>query len=206
MPTTDSLANLERRAWRSNFDDGLFDLLLGGTLVLNGIASLVPNDRLLYPFYFVFVGVYVTLKWRVVHPRAGAARFAAPRRRRKILSVGVLLAAAFLGTGEMVLLSMNGAAAAWLRVHPIVFAAGFPLMILAVFAALASLLDFPRGHAMGVVIALAFGTQLWFDRSIGFLVGGAVVTLLGIGLFVRFLRTHPTMRADDRGQEGGHVR
>jgi hypothetical protein len=206
MARLDNLANLERQAWRSNFDDGLLDLLLGGMLLLLGIASMVPNDRLLYPFYFGLVAVYVTLKWRVVIPRAGLVRFAAPRRRRKALTMGVLLSATILGTVVMVLLTMDGAAAAWLRTHPIVFEAGFPLMVATVFSALAVLLDVARIHALGVVFALAFGIRMWFDMGIGFLAGGAMVMLVGVALFARFLHTHPVMSAKEHKAEARHVR
>lgn len=196
--SSDRLADLERRAWRSTFDDGLFDLLLGSMLVLNWLASVVPNDRLLYPFFIALVGGYVIVKRYVVLPRAGLARFGAPRRQRKAWSVAVLFASALLGLVMMLLVSSGGAAAAWLRTHPIVFEAGFPLLVVAVFSALASLLDVTRIHAIGVVMALAFGTQLWFDRAIGFLVGGAVVCIPGLVLLLRFLRRHPPLTAEER--------
>lgn len=198
MTAADSLANLERKAWRSNFDDGLFDLLLGSMLLLNWLGTVVPNDRLLYPLFFALVGAYVVVKRLVVLPRTGMARFAAPRRQRKVLSMGLLLAPLLLGLVVMILTSMNGAAATWLRAHPIVFQSAFPIMVAFVFSGLASLLEVPRIHVIGVIMAMAFGVDLWGDSAAGFLVGGTLVCIPGIVLFTRFLRRHPPLTPEER--------
>lgn len=205
MPSASgSLADLERRAWRSTFDDGLFDLLIGAMLFLLGLATMVPNDRVLYPFYFGLVAVFWLLKWRVVIPRAGAARFAPARKRRKSLAAVVLLASTILGSVATALLAVGGAPAEWLRTHPIVFEAGFPLLVVAVFSALALLLDVARIHAIGGVVALAFGVQLWLGRGLGFLIGGAVVSLPGLVLFAGFLRSHPRPSTDHLKHDEQH--
>jgi hypothetical protein len=196
--TPDRLADLERSAWRSTFDDGLFDLLLGGMLLLNWAGSVVANSRWLYPFFFLFVGAYVVAKRLVVLPRTGVARFAAPRRQRKIMSMGLLLAPLLLGVVVMVLTSLNGPAAEWLRAHPVVFQSAFPVMVVLVFSGLASLLEVPRIHAIGVIMALAFGVDMWRDSAIGFLVGGILVCLPGVVLLTRFLRRYPPLTSEER--------
>lgn len=196
--TADRLADLERSAWRSNFDDGLFDLLLGSMLLLNWLGGVVPNNRLLYPFFFALVGAYVVVKRMVVLPRTGVARFAAPRRQRKVLSMALLLAPLLLGLAVMVLTSLSGTSAAWLRAHPIVFHSAFPLMVVLVFSGLASLLEVPRIHAIGVIMALAFGVDLWRDSATGFLVGGVLVCIPGIVLLTRFLRRYPPLTPEER--------
>ena len=198
MPAHSSLADLERSAWRSTFDDGLFDLLLGSMLLLNWLGSIAPNSRLLYPFFFALAGAYVVAKRLVVLPRTGVARFAAPRRQRKVLSMGLLLAPLLLGAAVMALTSLNGAAAAWLRTHPAAFQSAFPLMVVLVFSGLASLLEVPRIHAIGVIMALAFGVDLWLDSATGFLAGGILVCLPGIVLFTRFLRRYPPLTVEER--------
>jgi hypothetical protein len=194
MPASaDSLSSLERRAWRSNFDDGLFEMLLGSMLLLLWAGTVVSNNRLLYPFFLGLPGVFVLIKYFVVVPRAGAARFSRPRRQRKALGAVVLATSAILGTVVTVLFALDGSAAEWLRAHPIVFEAGFPLMVVAVFSALAALNDMPRIHVMGVVMALAFGVHLWLHQGWGFLVGGALLCIPGLALFTRFLREHPVV-------------
>lgn len=194
----DRLADLERSAWRSTFDDGLFDLLLGGMLLLNWVGSVVANSRWLYPFFFVLVGAYVVAKRVVVLPRTGVARFAAPRRQRKVMGMGLLLAPLLLGVVVIVLTSLNGPAAEWLRAHPVVFQSAFPLMVVLVFSGLASLLEVPRIHAIGVIMALAFGVDMWRDSSAGFLVGGILVCLAGVVLLTRFLRRYPPLTLEER--------
>lgn len=196
----DSLAGLERRAWRSTFDDGLIDLLLGAMLLLSGLGSVVPNSRLLYPFYFGLIGVFWILKWRVALPRAGAARFAPARRQRKAVAAAVLLAATIAASGATAVMVAGGAPAEWLRGHPVVFAAGFPALVVAVFSALALLLDVMRLHLIGVAAAAGFGIDLWLGSGIGFLAGGALVSLMGLVLFAGFLRAHPR---PDTGTDGG---
>jgi len=194
----DSLAELERSAWRSTFDDGLFDLLLGSMLLLNWLGNVVPNNRLVYPLFFALVGAYVVAKRRVILPRAGVVRFAAPRRQRKILSMGLLLAPLLLGTVVMILISTDGTAGAWIRAHPIVFESAFPVMVVLVFSGLALLLEVQRIHAIGLVMALAFGLDLWRDSAIGFLVGGLLVCIPGFVLLARFLRRHPPLTPEER--------
>jgi len=202
MPVTANLASLERRAWRSTFDDGLFDLLLGSMLLLNGLGSVVPDSRVLYPFYFALIGAFWILKWRVVLPRAGAARFAPARRRRKALAAGVLLVATIVGSAATAIMVMGGPAAEWLRAHPAVMNAGFPALVLAVFSALALLLDVARIHLIGVASAVGFGTDLWLGSGIGFLVAGVLVSLIGLRLFAGFLGSHP--RPDPGSGAGEH--
>lgn len=195
---TDSLAGLERRAWRSTFDDGLFDLLLGTMLLLNGFGSVVPNSRLLYPFYFVLIGVFWVLKWRVVLPRAGAARFAPARRQRKALAALVLLVATMVGGGATTVMVVGGGAAEWLKANPVVFEAGVPALVIAVFSALALLLDVTRIHLIGLAAAVGFGIDLWRGSGAGFLAGGALVSIVGLVLLTGFLRSHPRPDAGDR--------
>jgi hypothetical protein len=205
LSVTDSLSSLEGRARRSIFDDGLFEFLLGTMLLLLGIATAVPDDRLLYPFYFGLIAVFWVLKWRVVLPRAGVVRFASARRQRTVLAVAVLLASTMLTSAVTALLAMGGGAGAWLRAHPVVFDAGFPLLMVIVFSTLAVLLEVARVHAIGVVFALAFGVQMWVGQRIGLLVGGGLVSLAGLVLFVRFLLTHLRLTAGGGGGRRGHV-
>ena len=201
MHATDSLTDLERRAWRATFDDGLFDLLLGSTLMLLGVSALLPSERYTYPLFFVVVGVFWILKRRVVLPRTGVVRFAEPRRRRKLIGTAVLGASALLGVAATVVFALGGDGARWLREHPIVFEAGFPAMVVAVFAALANLLDVRRVYVIGLVFAASFGLHMQLDETGVFLIGGAIVMLPGIVLFTRFLRDHPPL--DAGGREGG---
>jgi hypothetical protein len=198
MPVPDGLADLERRAWQSTFDDGLFDMLLGTMLLLNWLGTIVPHNRLLYPFFFALAGAYVVVKRLVILPRAGVVRFAAPRRQRKLLSMGLLLMPLLLGVVTVLVGSTNDAAADWLRAHPVVFQAAFPIMVLLVFSGLALLLEVPRIHVIGAVMALAFGLDIWRDSAMGFLVGGVLVCLLGIVLFTRFLRRYPPLTPEER--------
>lgn len=205
MPTaTDALTTLERRAWRSTFDDGLVDLLLGAMLLLNWIGSLVSHSRILYPFFFGLIGVFWVLKWRVVIPRAGVARFGPVRRQRKLIAALVLLAATIAASAVTAVMMTHGALAAWMRAHPAAFEAGFPALVVAVFSALAVLLDVARIHVIGLAVALGFGVDLWLGSGIGFLVGGALVSLAGGVRFVGFLRSHPRLSSDAGNAEHPH--
>lgn len=199
MHATDSLTELERRAWRATFDDGLFDLVLGATLLMLGVSGILPNDRWLYPLFFVVVGVFWIIKRRVVLPRTGTVRFAEPRRRRKLVSTAVLGASALLGVAVTMVFALGGDAARWLQEHPIVFEAGFPAMVLVVFAALASLLEVRRVFLMGIVFAASFGLHLQLHDTRVFVIGGAVLMLPGIVLFTRFLRDHPPLETGGKG-------
>jgi len=198
MHAADSLSDLERRTWRATFDDGLFDLLLGATLLIMGVSGLLPNDRWLYPLFFAVIGAFLALKRRVVVPRAGVVRFAQPRRQRKVLSTFVLGACVLLGVvATMVFALGDNATSRWLTTHPIVFDAGFPLMVLVVFAALANLLEVRRIYLIGIVFAASFALSMQLDDVRVFGIGGALVMIPGIVLFTRFLREHPPLAEGD---------
>ena len=199
MHATDSLTDLERRTWRATFDDGLFDLVLGATLMIIGVSRLLPDDRWLYPLFFVVAGAFLVLKQRVVIPRTGVVRFAEPRQQRKLLSTVVLAASSLLGVVAMAVFMLDGDAARWIREHPRVMEAGFPVMVFVVFGALAHLLEVKRIYLIGLVFAACFWlTTLLHDTSV-FLVGGALVMVPGIVLFTRFLRAYPLLEGDDQG-------
>jgi hypothetical protein len=54
-----------------------------------------------------------------------------------------------------------------------------------------------RIRAIGVVVALSFGFETWFEPA-----GGTLITLPGVRLFVRTLRTHPRPAAALPGESG----
>jgi hypothetical protein len=52
-------------------------------------------------------------------------------------------------------------------------------------------MDYTRGYLIAALYALAFGGKVLLHNPIVFVVAGIVGVLMGLAVFVRFLRTHP---------------
>ena len=101
-----SRGDIERRAWRSVFHDGLWDIAFGIVFLGVGLSAILHLSRgWAYSIYAVTVVLNVVVlrvgKQRITVPRLGWVRFGAAgsRRRRNavaLLAVGVFLMAALI--------------------------------------------------------------------------------------------------------------
>ena len=85
------LKEIEKKAWTSNFQDGLMDILLGIYLLGGGMQAFIlyfflpyPLDHLLVSvtFYIIGIFIYILCKKYVVIPRIGVVKFGKSRKRR----------------------------------------------------------------------------------------------------------------------------
>ena len=86
-----NLKELERKAWRSFFDDGLWDIYLGLLLALLGVSAFLDRLELTEA---VVMGIYIGLlivvmlgmwaaKRFITVPRLGRVKFGAERQKRR---------------------------------------------------------------------------------------------------------------------------
>ncbi|MCA9952230.1 MAG: hypothetical protein KDE48_21410 [Anaerolineales bacterium] len=208
MNTID-LQDLERKAFRSNFQDGLWDIFLGLMLVqmcfgpiLGGYYGLAPTTILLILLLYaaVVLGGFWYAKKYIILPRLGVVKFSQQRQKRRkrfklVLSIsvawGVALFGIFLGlyqtgvptnvTGPVILYGLA-----------IVFGVGAVI----VFSLMAYTMDFTRAYVYGWFYAFGVLSTFWLmEQGVFFPYGAvlltAIMVLIGLVLFIRFLHEHP---------------
>jgi hypothetical protein len=210
MTTDMDLKRLERKAWRFSFQDGLLDIYLGLLLVVLSIPELLPgiftSELREYAAYaglalIAFV-VYWAAKRFISAPRMGRARFG-PARKARQTRAAIVYGVSALGGVIVLLLALvwrsgaPGGASAWMGAREL-FALGIGFWMMLIFGLGSYFTDFIRGYLIGALYALAFGGAILLGEPILFALCGAIIVLLGLVVFVRFLRAHPVPEADAR--------
>lgn len=196
-----NLKEVERRAFRSTFEDGLWDFFLGAIFLGFPLSALLDTFGLSETATILFVLGYnlltVILFWLakrfITMPRLGTAKFGRARIRRVTLSRLVLAASALLGVAVWLISSGSGVSVDGVLIL-------FAVNIVVVFGLMAYFLDFDRLYAYAGLWALSMPAGAFLQEHAGlgdatylfFLTGGLAV-VVGVVLFVRFLKTHPSV-------------
>jgi hypothetical protein len=200
-----SLKQIERKAYRSTFHDGLSDIQLGLLLMGLAIAPWLEHIGISTPFNFLPVVAIPILvhrygkKWITV-PRMGLVRFGPQRKtnKKRLQFIAIILC---LITVTQVILTISGAFPPdWMvglgeYSMPIIFS----LSALLVFCIFAYFKDFPRLVLIGVLFGagIMFAEYLHFhvgsplDGLIGLGIPGVIVLTMGLILLSRFMKKYP---------------
>jgi hypothetical protein len=201
-----NLKELERKAWRSVFQDGLWDIYLGLLLLAMAITALLSDAGISETWqYGVYIGLIVlgmvilwTGKKFITVPRMGRVKFG-PKRKAKLKVVRLLLAISVL-VGVLVYLitlTTKGNPSGWLNMK-FMFPAIWMVNVLVLFSLGAYFLDFKRLYLIGVMYALPVPVDMMLKEFahlrlafIAFGVPAAVILIMGLVVFVRFVRDYP---------------
>jgi hypothetical protein len=207
-----NLKELERRAYRSFFKDGIWDICFGIILLALGVGGAIARLGITWGYiipdlhvitlslYVVSMAVLVVGKKYITVPRLGAVRFGPARRARLSVSVLILAGSALLGLVVFLVFARDSIPAGWLSARVLGLLA-FMVNCLVVFGLLAYFLDFRRLYGYAVLWALAFPASevvtthtalspaSAFLLTVGAFAGVMLVT--GIVLLIRFLRDYP---------------
>jgi hypothetical protein len=201
-----NLKELERKAWRSVFQDGLWDIYLGLLLLAMAITALLSDAGISETWqYGVYIGLIVlgmVILWAgkkfITVPRMGRVKFG-PKRKAKLKVVRLLLAISVL-VGVMVYfitLTIKGNPPGWLNMK-FMFPAIWMVNVLVLFSLGAYFLDFKRLYLIGVMYALPVPVDMMLKEFahlrlafIAFGVPAAVILIMGLVVFVRFVRDYP---------------
>ena len=202
------LKAIERRAFRSVHRDGLWDIYIGGLLLVLSRMFSIPDSgegELSY-IGLALLGVAVVFavfqlgKKYITVPRMGSVRFGPERKKRKI-TLAWIMGAFVLVTLSLFLFTLyvwNPAGSVKIAETPV-----SPYVERAFVASLAALIavtsmivtsyfkEFMRGYYIGLLMGLGFFFTIWFDTTAPMLVAGVLIFVPGLVLFINFLRQHP---------------
>ena len=202
------LREIERRAFRSTYQDGLWDMCWGAIVMAMAISMHRPEDGygpaniiLATVVPVVAGGLFWLGKKLITLPRMGQVRFGPARKRRGrtlaiILGLVVLVQAGIVGLTALggldpqVGAQINGFLADHSLERLAVAALGSlfvgPAMILIAYFS-----DFPRGYYIAIMMSLAVFVMILLNRPVYALIIGGLIVLPGLVLFVRFLKRYP---------------
>jgi hypothetical protein len=202
-----NLKDLQRKAWRSMFQDGLWDIFLGLLLFNMAFGTLLDETTISHGLRIgIYIGVEVLAvllmflgKRYITMPRMGTATFGqygkVKRNRVQLLLFGSFL----LGLIAWLVFSGGGdtGVAGISRAY---FGAIFWVVnMLVVFGLAGYFLDFSRLYLIGFLYAVSipldiFIRKTWQTDVFAFYVFGIpalIILTIGVSLFVRFLRKYP---------------
>lgn len=198
------LKALERKAWRSVFQDGLWDIYLGIILLSFAVSAWLdkkPIDDDLRMGGYIGVMVFgmivlVVGKRFITIPRIGKVKFGAERqKRRKVvqlaLFISVLLGLILWWLSAVVFSGEIEVPTKWM------FPAFWVLNALLVFGAAAYFLEYERLYIIGFLYAMVLPLDVLVKQVAKidldvyiFLTAGLIVLVMGVIYLLRFLRDY----------------
>jgi len=204
MTTNMDLKQLERKAWTSFFQDGLLDIFMGLVLVAVGLPAMLPGILITGLSQDVAGAVLMVLaflpywggKRFITVPRTGRAEFSRARKSRQTKAAVIYAISAVAGAIVflMTMLGLRSSPPAWVQSLGVegFLALGIGGWMFLIVGLSSYFTDYTRGYVIAALYALAFGGKVLLHNPIVFVVAGTVAVLMGLAVFVRFLRTHPT--------------
>ena len=209
-----NLKEIERKAFRSTFQDGLWDVYLGLIVICMAFFLFRPDEgyslknQLIMLVGFGLSGlVFFAGKMLITVPRMGQVSFG-PLRKRKAMTLAIILGAVVLVQAGIVLFTVGG----WLdddlaaKLNALLGEANLERMAVAAVGSLfvgpsmilvAYFSDFPRGYYIAILMAAAVFLMILLNQPIYAILIGALIILPGLVLFIRFLQKYPLPKRGD---------
>jgi MFS family permease len=206
-----NLKELERKAFRSTYQDGLWDVYMG-LIVIFMAVFIFRQDEGYGPWNLVlmvasFVLAYLVFwagKKFVTVPRMGQVTFGSRRKKRKrtlaiIMGIIIVIQTGFvlLGVAGWLNAGFGARISVWLgggSMERILVAAigslfvGPPMIIAAFFT------EFLRGYYIAILMAGAVFLMILLNQPLYPVIIGLLILAPGVVLFVRFMRRYPLHR------------
>jgi hypothetical protein len=208
MSTQLDLKEIERKAFRSTYEDGLWDIYFGLIVICMSIFIYRPasgysptNIILALLAMSVAYSLFWAAKKYITVPRMGQVRFGDIRKKKKTTMTVFL---SFVVLVQLILLGLT--TLGWLDPEVSARVNGFlksrDLMDLTV-ALIGSLIvvsgmtltayfsDFPRGYFIAAMMALAVFLMIYLNQPAYPILIGTLMIIPGTVLFFRFLKKYP---------------
>ncbi len=184
----ESIREFEKAAFRSFWDDGLLDLMVGAVILMVGISWWQDIAVLGAIFPAVCASMWYPLRKRLVEPRMGYVEFSGDREL-KVRSFRYGLFAFFTGTmafGVVVFVLWRGD----VLPSPAEWIAGFPLVLIAIPAVFFALFTKCRRFAVYALFLFMAGVEVIYqgwEPHVGLIASGIFITVVGIVILAKFL-------------------
>jgi MFS family permease len=209
MSTNKTLRAVDRKLFKTYFEDGLVDIFLAAWVLMFAIGPLLSgtlgdfwSSVVFLPFWGVVYLILRYIRKRVISPRIGSVKWGAMRTKK--LRVGIIVMMVinlvFLGLGIVSFLIPIGSGWA--------MSIRFGVMMLIIFSAAGFMLDFNFLYVYGVLAALAMPVGEWLYQKAGFshhgypVVFGCLAGIMfvrGLVTFITFLKTNPDQVEEPTG-------
>lgn len=208
MATLLDLEQIERKAFRATYEDGLWDLYFGAIVAAMALFMFRPDDGysalnivgavLMISLAF---SLFTAGKKYITTPRLGQVRFG-PQRQQKTRNLALILGVIVFiqvglvgmsvygwlnpGVGQWLAERLGGGSGELLLVAALGASfVGVPMLIIAYMN------DFLRGLYIALGMALAVFLMIYTNQPIYPLVLAGLIALPGLVLFIRFLQKYP---------------
>jgi hypothetical protein len=209
---------IERRAWLSTFQDGLWDVFFGLMLAAGAVSDWLhsrgASSSIRIPAYLSLYVLAGLVLWGGKHfitvPRMGRVAFS-PARKARTRKLRLILFPVLIITGALFVLSQGllGQPAWWGDFGWLAGTITITLLFITAFGLMAIFMDFPRLALYSVLFALpeilGVGLSRLTGSEAGFLIGNlfsaSVVLAVGVVVMIRFLRDYPAPEQAPPGEE-----
>ena len=201
MKTKDPLKEVEKKAYRSIFEDGIYDIFFGMLFIILALIPVIKSAGVpaqygyilgIIPAVFPFFGKkYITI------PRLGQVEFGQKRKAKKKLLLLISIAVIVMMFPLLLMTSKTGFPGSSdpnLSTSIVLVFAASPLLLIAAY-----FLDYPRMYIYVLVLCAGIphadfmkqftGSPLNVVLSFG--IAGAVITVYGLNLLFKFIKKYP---------------
>ncbi len=184
------LEAIERSAYRSYFEDGMWDLFFGTMFIVSSIRTFSDEP---WTTLLIMLAILVPIlgKRYVTVPRLGEVRFAEHRERGRLRMMTIIAVAVIVSVAIMVVSSSTD----WFEgrlLGDLVFGG----LTIVVTAAMGHYLEYPLLVVHGIIFAVIMFISGQYGNDAGaiaYLVGGAISLSIGLFNLVGFLKHNPTL-------------
>jgi hypothetical protein len=214
MKSSLNLKEIEKRAFRSTYQDGLRDIYYGLIVICLAVFMDRPDEGYGWTNIAFMVGSFLIAyilfrmgKKFITTPRLGQVVFGEVRRQKKrtmSIVLGVFVACQFLlllvtafgwfnpSFGGRLATLLNG------KNELLLVSTIGSLIVCVGMSVTAYFSDYLRGYYIAILMALAVFLIIYFDQPIFPALIGILIVLPGIMLLVRFLKQYPLPKEEGR--------
>lgn len=204
------LKEIEKKTWRSFFEDGIFEIYMGSLYLGVGITSslfdIAPFSLFhLFGYFIIIFGLifFILGKKFITYRRVGKIKFGRKRKVRKLKTI-LILSVNFIILSVFYLIGVFAPPSylifpSWLNslIMGVLFTT-IPISLVAYF------LDMPRFY----IIAFQFGITFFlfelfslfllepFNLILTFTINGSIMIGMGLNCFVKFLKKYPSPKKE----------
>lgn len=213
MKSTMNLKEIEKRAFRSTYQDGLWDIYYGLIVISMALFIYRPekgygwwNMVLMSVSFLVFYFLFFLGKKYITVPRLGLVKFGELRRKRN-RTMGIVLSVFIALQILMVIATATGwfykQFGSWMALHLkgshelLLVSIISSLMVCVGMSVIAHFSDFIRGYYITIMMSLAVFIMIYLNKPLIPVILGLVIVIPGVVMLARFISQYPPRTVED---------